>query len=335
MDPIRHLRFSIAALISIIAIGTFGYSMVEGWSLFDSLYMTVITLATVGFKEVQPLSSEGKLFTIILIISGTGMIAYTLSSLLQFTMEGQLRKILGRKKLESRISKLREHYIICGFGRIGHLICREFHSRPLPFVVVEKDPQLIERVEREGFMFVEGDATDDETLQAAGIDHALGLITAVTSDTDNVYITLTARGLNPKLFILARAGEEGSEKKLMRAGASKVISPYTIGASRMAQAILRPSVVDFIEIATASENIELQIEEIPVAANSSLAGKTLIDSGVRQSMGIIIVGIKQVDGQMIFNPPPTRVIEPNATLIILGERTAINQLEKIAGGAPL
>jgi len=333
MDPIRHLRFSIAALISIIAIGTFGYSMVEGWPLFDSLYMTVITLATVGFKEVQPLSDQGKLFTIILIISGTGMIAYTLSSLLQFTMEGQLRKILGRKKLENRISELRDHYIICGFGRIGHLICREFQSRPLPFVVVEKDPQLIERVEREGFMFVEGDATDDETLQAAGIDHALGLITAVTSDTDNVYITLTARGLNPKLFILARAGEEGSEKKLMRAGASKVISPYTIGASRMAQAILRPSVVDFIEIATASENIELQIEEIPVATSSSLAGKTLIDSGVRQSMGIIIVGIKQVDGQMIFNPPPTRVIEPSSTLIILGERTAINQLEKIAGGA--
>lgn len=335
MDPFRHLRFSIIALVSIIAIGTLGYSLVEGWSLFDALYMTVITLATVGFKEVQPLSDQGKLFTIILIISGTGMIAYTLSSLLQFTLEGQLRKILGRKKLESRISKLSDHYIICGFGRIGHLICREFQSRPLPFVVVEKDPQLVERVEREGFMFVEGDATDDETLQAAGIDRALGLITAVTSDTDNVYITLTARGLNPKLFILARAGEEGSEKKLMRAGASKVISPYTIGASRMAQAILRPSVVDFIEIATASENLELQIEEIPVADSSSLAGKTLIDSGVRQSMGIIIVGIKQVDGQMIFNPPPTRVIEPNSILIILGERPAIIQLEKIAGGASL
>jgi voltage-gated potassium channel len=335
MDPVRHLRFSIAALISVIALGTFGYSLVEDWPLFDSLYMTVITLATVGFKEVQPLSPEGKFFTIVLIISGTGMIAYTLSSLIQFTLEGQLRKILGRKKLESRISKLRGHYIICGFGRIGHLICSEFASRPLPFVVVEKDPQLIERVERDGFMFVEGDATDDETLQAAGIEHALGLITAVTSDTDNVYITLTARGLNPKLFILARAGETGSEKKLMRAGASKVISPYTIGASRMAQAILRPSVVDFIEIATASENLELQIEEIPISEDSSLAGKTLVDSGVRQSMGIIIVGIKQVDGQMIFNPPPTRVIEPNSVLIILGERPSINQLEKIAGGAVL
>jgi voltage-gated potassium channel len=234
--------------------------------------------------------------------------------------------------LESRINKLRDHYIICGFGRIGHLICREFQSRPMPFVLVEKDPLLIERINREGYMYVEGDATDDETLQAAGIDLAKGLITAVTSDTDNVYITLTARGLNPKLFILARAGEEGSEKKLMRAGASKVISPYTIGASRMAQAILRPSVVDFIEIATASENLELQIEEIPIAACSRLAGKTLIDSGIRQSMGIIIVGIKQVNGQMLFNPPPASVIEPSSVLITLGERTAINQLEKIAGG---
>jgi len=335
MDPVRHLRFSVASLVSIIALGTIGYSLIEGWQPFDALYMTVITLATVGFKEVQPLSDEGKLFTIILIISGTGMIAYTLSCLLQFTLEGQLRTILGRKKLESRISKLSDHYIICGFGRIGHRICREFQSRPIPFVVVEKDPLHLERLSREGYLHVEGDATDDETLQSAGIDRARGLVTAVTSDTDNVYITLTARGLNPSLFILARAGEEGSEKKLMRAGASKVISPYTIGASRMAQAILRPSVVDFIEIATASENLELQIEEIAIAANSKLAGKTLIDSGIRQSMGIIIVGIKQTDGQMLFNPPPASRIEPNSVLIVLGERLAINQLEVVAGGSQL
>jgi voltage-gated potassium channel len=239
---------------------------------------------------------------------------------------------LGRKKLESRIGKLRDHYIICGYGRIGHLICREFQSRPTPFVIVEQNPNHIERLEREGYLYVEGDATDDETLQAAGIEHAKGLITVVTSDTDNVYITLTARGLNPKLFILARAGEEGAEKKLMRAGASKVISPYTIGASRMAQAILRPSVVDFIELATASEHLELQIEEISVAEDSVLAGKTLVASGIRQSMGIIIVGIKEADDKMIFNPPPEKKIEPNSVLIILGERPAISQLEKIAGG---
>ncbi len=332
MDPVRHLRFSVAALVSVIALGTFGYATIEGWRIFDALYMTIITLATVGFKEVHELSPEGKMFTIVLIISGTGIIAYTLSSLIQFTLEGQLRKILGRKKLESRIGKLRDHYIICGYGRIGHLICREFQSRPTPFVIVEHNPNHIERLEREGYMYVEGDATDDDTLQAAGIEHAKGLITAVTSDTDNVYITLTARGLNPKLFILARAGEEGSEKKLMRAGASKVISPYTIGANRMAQAILRPSVVDFIELATASEHLALQIEEIRVAADSVLAGKNLVDSGIRQSMGIIIVGIKEADGKMIFNPPPEKKIEPNSVLIILGERPAISQLERIAGG---
>ena len=333
MDPVRRLRFSIAALVSIIAFGTLGYAMIEDWQAFDALYMTIITLATVGFREVHELSPEGKIFTIVLIISGTGIIAYTLSSLIQFTLEGQLRKILGRKKLESRIGKLRDHYIICGYGRIGHLICREFQSRPTPFVIVEQNPNHIERLEREGYMYVEGDATDDETLQAAGIEHAKGLITAVTSDTDNVYITLTARGLNPKLFILARAGEEGAEKKLMRAGASKVISPYTIGASRMAQAILRPSVVDFIELATASEHLALQIEEIRIAADSVLAGKNLINSGIRQSMGIIIVGIKESDGKMTFNPPPEKNIEPNSVLIILGERPAISKLEKIAGGS--
>lgn len=332
MDPVRHLRFSVASLVSIIALGTFGYVLIESWSMFDALYMTVITLATVGFREVHELSPQGKLFTIVLIISGTGIIAYTLSSLLQFTLEGQLRKILGRKKLESRISKLRGHYIICGFGRIGHLICREFQSRPMPFVVVEKDLHNLERLNREGYLYVEGDATDDEILQAAGVAHAKGLITAVTSDTDNVYITLTARGLNPKLFILARAGEEGSEKKLMRAGASKVISPYTIGANRMAQAILRPSVVDFIELATTNAHLALQIEEIMVASVSELTGKTLIDSGIRQSMGVIIVGIKNSDGQMVFNPPPSMVIEAHSVLITLGERKAINQLEKIAKG---
>jgi len=332
MDPVRHLRFSIAALVTVIAFGTLGYAMIEDWQAFDALYMTIITLATVGFREVHELSPEGKIFTIVLIISGTGIIAYTLSSLIQFTLEGQLRKILGRKKLESRIGKLRDHYIICGYGRIGHLICREFQSRPTPFVIVEQNPNHIERLEREGYMYVEGDATDDETLQAAGIEHAKGLITAVTSDTDNVYITLTARGLNPKLFILARAGEEGAEKKLMRAGASKVISPYTIGASRMAQAILRPSVVDFIELATASEHLALQIEEIRIAADSVLAGKNLINSGIRQSMGIIIVGIKESDGKMTFNPPPEKNIEPNSVLIILGERPAISKLEKIARG---
>ncbi len=330
MDPVRRLRISLLFLAVVICAGMLGYTVIEGWPLFDALYMTVITLATVGFKEVHELSHAGKVFTITLIIGGTGVIAYSLGSLIQFMVEGQFQQVVGRRKMQQTIGKLRDHYIICGFGRIGQMICKEFETRPVTFVVVEKNPHLCERLSREGYLFVQGNATDDETLVAAGIDRARGLITAVTSDTDNVYITLTARGLNPELFILARAGEEGAEVKLMRAGASKVISPYTIGAVRMAHAILRPSVVDFIELATASENLALQIEEIEVSEKSLLVGKSLVTAEIRQSMGIIIVAIKQPDGHMLFNPPSHTVINPHSVLIILGERPAITRLEQVA-----
>ncbi len=331
MDPIRHLRISLFILVGVVALGTLGYSLIEGWPPFDSLYMTIITLATVGFQEVHALSPEGKFFTILLIVFGVGIIAYAIGSLIQLMMEGQLRRILGRRKLEKQIDKLQGHYIVCGYGRIGTLICREFLNKPIPFVVVEKDPVVAEKLGEDNLLFVRGDATDDETLIQAGILRARGLITAVTSDTANVYITLTARGLNPDLFILARSGEEASEKKLRRAGASKVISPYTIGASRMAQAILRPSVVDFIEIATAGKNLELQLEEIRVAPDSQLVGKSLITSGVRKDLGIIIVGIKLGNGQMLFNPAPDTNINPGDILITLGQLSAIQNLEKIAG----
>ena len=276
------------------------------------------------------LSSTGRLFTIVLIIVGVGFIAYSAGSIVQFMVEGQLRSILGRKKVEKKISSLRGHYIICGYGRIGSNICHELKERPVPFVVVEHDQKRCEQLSRDEVLFVEGDATQDETLLKAGIQHARGLVTAVTSDTANVYITLTARGLNPDLFILSRASEEGAEKKLRRAGANKVISPYVMGASRMAQAILRPSVVDFIEIATAGKNFELQIEESRVAGDSGLVNKTLITSGIRKEFGVIIVGIKKGDGQMLFNPEPTTLIEAGDILITLGEQAAVERLEKVA-----
>jgi len=332
MNPISHLRYSLLILVAIVSLGTVGYSFIEGWPLFDSLYMTIITLATVGFREVAPLSDQGKAFTILLIVFGASIIAYSAGSLIRFTVEGQLRQIMGRKKVEKQIGKIEAHYIICGYGRIGNLICKEFQAKPLPFVVVEKDPELCAKLAEEGVLFVQGDATDDETLETAGIRRAKGLITAVTSDTENVYITLTARGLNPSLFILARSGEEGSELKLRRAGASKVISPYVIGATRMAQAILRPSVVDFIEIATAGHNLELQLEEIRIRNGSRLAGKNLINSGIRKDLGIIIVGIKKGDGNMVFNPASETLIEAGDVLITLGEAPAILNLEQIAGG---
>ncbi len=296
--------------------------------------MTVITLATVGYSEVHTLSFEGKLFTVFLIVFGVGTIAYTIGSMIQFMVEGQLYQLLGRKKVQKKIDRLQGHYIVCGYGRIGRLISREFASRPLPFIVVENNSENCQRLATDGHLYIEGDATQDEVLERAGISQAKGLITAVTSDSANVFIILTARGINPDLFIMARASEDGAEVKLIRAGANKVVSPYTIGASRMAQAILRPSVVDFIDIATGRENIELQIEEIPVVPESGLVGKDLISAGIRKELGLIIVGIKQGE-HMLFNPAATTIIEAGHILIALGQSPEIKKLEIIAANQPL
>lgn len=327
MDPVRHLKVSITVLGLLITLGTLGYMGIEGWDFLDSLYMTVITLATVGYREVHLLSEHGKVFTMLLIVFGVSVLGYIVGSLAQIMFEGQFQRIVGRKKVEKRIEALRDHYIVCGFGRMGALICREFTAKPLPFVVVEKSAAVAEKLEEEGYLFLRGDATDDETLLKAGIRRAKGLISVVASDTENVYITLTARELNPDLFILARSGDEGSDIKLKRAGASKVVSPYLIGGSRMAQAILRPNVVDFIEIATGHEHLELQMEEILIPSSSGFIGENLISSGFRKETGVMIVGIKKANGHMVFNPESHTRLEERDTLIVLGEPAAINKLE--------
>ncbi len=309
--------------------GTAGFMSIEKWRFLDALYMTVITLGTVGFKEVHDLSDGGKIFTMGLILVGVSVLGYIVGSLAQIMFEGQFQRIMGRKKVEKQIEALREHYIICGFGRIGSLICKEFKANGLPFVIVEKSTDTLEKLDEDGYLHMRGDATMDETLLKAGIKRAKGLISVVTSDTENVYITLTARGLNPDLFILARSGEEGSDLKLKRAGANKVVSPYIIGGSRMAQSILRPNVVDFIEIATGREHMDLQMEEITIPPHSAFAGETLVSSGFRKEIGVIIVGIKKAHGKMMFNPHSQAKIEGRDTLIVLGEPQSIAKLEDL------
>jgi len=329
MDPVRHLKISFFVLLILISGGTFGYMSIEGWRLLDAVYMTIITMGSVGFKEVHDLSDSGKLFTMGLIVVGVSLLGYIVGSLAQIMFEGQIQRIMGRKKVEKQIGALTGHYIICGFGRIGSLICKEFKANGLKFVIIEKNVDAAERLQEEGYLYMKGDATLDEALLKAGINRAKGLISVVTSDTENVYITLTARGLNPDLYIMSRSGEEGSDIKLKRAGANKVVSPYTIGGNRMAQSILRPNVVDFIEIATGHEHLELQMEEIAIPAHSAFVGETLVSSGFRKEIGVIIVGIKKSHGKMVFNPHSQTKIEEHDTLIVLGDPSSIHKLEDL------
>jgi len=316
--------------VLVIAFGTAGYMVIEGWGFFDSIYMTIITLATVGFREVHELSFRGRLFTIFLIFGGVGTVLYAISTGARVILEGELREIFGRKKLEKRIKELRDHYIICGYGRMGRIISRELQTEGVKFVVIEKTPASLE--EKEDVLVLRGDATRDNILREAGIERARGLISELPTDAENLLVVLSARGLNPNLLIVARAAEEDSEQKFLRAGATKVVSPYHIGGLRMAHTVLKPTVVDFIEFATRSGNIELQMQEISIQEGSKLIGLTLEECGIGRELGVIVVAIKQATGDTKFNPTFKSTIKPGDTLIALGEVSKLKGLEEMAKG---
>jgi voltage-gated potassium channel len=312
--------------------GTAGYMILEKWNFLDSLYMTVITLTTVGFSEVNPVSDQGRILTMTILVSGLGVVGYLVGTLTQIVVEGQLLRIMGRKKLERQIEKLKDHIIICGYGRVGRIICEEiYRSKPTPLVVIDSDSTVTAKIEDDGHLYLLGDATEEQYLLKAGIRTAKGLATALDSEADNVYITLTAKGLNPKLFIIARAGRIGSEKKLLQAGANRVVSPHQIGGYRMAQALLRPNVAEFIDFATHDPGTGMGMEEIRVGPNSKLADVALVDSGIRKELDLIIVAIKKADGTMLFNPASHTTIQIGDTLIALGQRSSLIKLEKLLG----
>lgn len=304
--------------------------LIEGWNVLDSLYMTVITLTTVGYEEVHVLSDTGRLFSIVLMISGIGAMFYALGVGARVLLEGELRYILGRKRLSKKIENLKNHYIICGFGRMGKIICSELMQNKAPFVVIEGDPEIVATMDAD-ILALQGDATQDSVLKEAGIERAKGLISVLASDASNLYVVLSARGLNPNLNIVARASEEGAEQKLMRAGADNVVSPYFIGGIRIAHTILKPAVVDFIEFATKSGNLELQMEEVKVSAGSRIKGQSLDECGIRKDLGIIIVAIKRESGEMEFNPTSASVIREGDTLVAMGETKQLDALEDFVG----
>ena len=323
-----RFRFMLVLLVLIIGLGTFGYMLIEDWKVLDALYMTVITLATVGFREVHQLTPLGQVFTVVLIIFGVGGVIYTIGTLAQLLIEGELQELLGRRKMEKQLQKIRDHYIICGYGRVGKQVCREFRQRRVPFVVVEKDPALLEELTCEGIIYLQGDSTEDHTLIEAGIERAKGLVLTIASEADNVFVTLTARHLNPDLFITARADSPSAEKKIYRAGANKVVSPYIIGGNRMAIATLQPYVGDFLRLGELDKDTGLTIEEVQIAPGSPIAGKTLKDSALREETGFNLIGIKKTTKEVLFNPPPDTMIQPGDILIIFGEVRKLEMLEK-------
>lgn len=311
--------------------GIIGYSVIEKWSFLDSLYMTVITLTTVGFMEVNPLSSAGRIFTIFFLIIGFSVILYGFGSITAFFIEGELMGILRRRKMEKRISRLTDHFIICGSGETGKHVINEFIKTNNPHVVIEKEESEIEALNARfgDVLYILGDASSDAVLLKAGIGRARGLITTFASDKDNLFVVLTARSLNPDLRIVARSIEEESERKLRTAGADSVVSANLIGGMRMASEMLRPTVVTFLNVMLRAEDEVLRIEEAAIHKNSKFENMTIKEADLPKKIGLLVIAIKHGEtGKFIYNPPSDLVLKENDTLIVLG---GVDQIEKLRG----
>lgn len=328
----RHLIIAFSALSMIVAFAAMGFHFIEGWDYFTSLYFTMITLSTVGYGDIYPHSTEGRLLVIFLIIFGVGTMFYAVVTFSETLVEKQVSVVIGKGKMKKMIDKLRDHYIICGCGRIGYLIAKELAYYKVSFVVIEKNPEVLEKLDQDGFVYYRGDATDDRSLIAAGIERAAGIICVLPTDAENLYVILTAKELNPRIFILSRSEEEKSEHRLLRAGADRVVSPYRLGGMRMAMAILKPAMLDFIELSTSRQSLDLRMEEMPVGDGSPLVGRSLEESGIRQRYGLIIVAVKKDSGRMVFNPNASYVMEKGDKLIAMGEEENVTAFAAICKG---
>jgi len=333
VKPLRNLRVVGLALLGLGLFGTAGFHWIEGWPWLDSVYMVVTTFTTVGYMEIHPLSHAGRLFNLVLILSGVGLVFLGLGTLTQALLEFELQEFFGRRRMERDISRLSDHYILCGAGRVGRAAAAELARKPVPFVMVENNAAKLERLSQD-WLTLAGDATQEETLRKARIEHAQGLVAATTTDAINIYIVLTARGINPRLRIIARASEESAEKHLRTAGADSVISPYSFAGHRIAQTFLRPNVLDFLDIATAhDQKLEVEIEEVRVEAGSRVAGLTIGESKVHEKMGVIILAIKREGAAMRFNPSAADRVQSGDNLIAVGQASGLRQLEQAAARA--
>jgi voltage-gated potassium channel len=325
----KKILIAVISLLIILFCGTSGYMLIEGTNLTDALYMTVISITTVGFSEVIPLSPAGKYFTILLIFGGVGFFLYMVSLITEAMMEGGLYTFLGRRLMEKKMDVMKDHFIVCGFGRIGKVISKILHENNRPFLIIENNPEEIQAIDELGYLVLQGDSTNDDMLTKAHIMDAKALIAVTSSDADNVYIILSARGLKSDIYILARSsGKKGAQTKLLRAGANKVFSPYEIGARRMAQSLVRPTVIGFIDLTVHEGELGLRLEELQVSGTATFVNKTLMDSGIRSEHDLIVVAIKRLKGEMLFNPSSSTEILAGDILVVLGEHLNIQGLEK-------
>jgi voltage-gated potassium channel len=329
VNYLRQTLISIGLSIVLMGVGSAGYMIIEGWNFMDAFYMTIITMATVGYGEVHPVSLKGRILTVVLILLGVGFFLYVAGNIIQFLVEGRIRSVLGRRKLDKQINKIKGHYIICGYGRIGRVLARFLTARYVDVVVIERNQNRVAKMDEDGILYLIGEATDESVLERAGIQRAKGIVTAVATDADNVFLVLIAKQLNPHLFIVARATQNDAKKTLLAAGADKVISPYDLGARRMAHAILRPTVIRFLEMAFADESVDIQIEEVRVGVNSRMAGLTMQDSGIRQDYDLMIMVIRKPNDAMTFNPKADTVIETGDVMVVVGAAKNIKRLERV------
>ena len=332
----RELWSALAALITIIVVATSGFHFIEKWTWFDSLYMVIITISTVGYGELSELTSWGRGWAIVTIFLGIGVASYTMLTLGRLAamglVDGELKRGLARRRMKKVIETISNHHVVSGYGRIGREVARGLRAAGALTVVVEADPDKVGELEADGVPYISGDATDDDVLIKAGIERAKGLAICTPSDPDNLFITLTARELNPAAYILTRCSDPSAEHRLMRAGADKVINPHEIGGQKIASSLLRPTVVEMWDLATGVENTDIAVEEAAIFAGSELVGRPLAQSGLRERYGVIIVAIKR-SGTMLFNPKPTEVFHEGDTLVTIGhERDLAEMTEALTPG---
>lgn len=324
----------VVLVLTLLAVGTVGFHVIEGWPWFQSLYGTLMTVSTIGAEPVNQLSYQGRMFNVVLIFLGVGVVGFAIGSLTRAMVEFELGSFFGRRRMEKELTRLQDHFIVCGAGRVGRRIALEIRARNHPVVIIEKEAPRAEWAYAQNLPVIIGDASSEATLRQARIEFARGLASAVTSDAQNVYIVLTARGIAPDLPIIARASEDDAESKLLRAGATTVLSPYTYAGTRMARMLTRPNVQRFLDLALSSlseGDLDLQIEEVQVAENSKLSGTSLSEAEIRKKLGIIILAIRRKNGHLEFNPGPDHEISPGDFLIAMGDSRQLKDLEILAG----